>query len=682
MQPYKARVIRDLIGKSRRVFKIPVYQRNYDWKNSQCKKLFQDILKAYDKDKDHFIGTMVYLKITDSSQLEEVLIIDGQQRITSIYILLKSLYDYAKKEKNFKLEDIIKDYLFNKKYEESHKLKLKPIKSDNEQLNYLMKNEFDELSKESNIYQNYILFESLIEEAISKNYTIEDILEGIEKLEVVEIVLDSSQGDEAQVIFESINSTGLELSVADLIRNYLLMDDKKQEFLFEEYWLKIEKMVGYDNLEEFFLHFLNSKLSDITLYKNIYPKFKTYYEKNFVTHEEILILLKKYAYYYSAFIGRNNKYSIEIMECLNNFNIINQTTIYPFLLLLFDDFEAQKINEVEMLKILKFLLSYTVRRIICEIPSNSLRGFYKSLYSRTIKSNQKDYYYKIVSFFENIKTRDKIIGDKEFKNALIYKPLYKKPICKFILSSIENSTKEKIDILNLTIEHILPQKENSIVWKEEIGSNYKNVYELYLHTLGNLTITGLNSELGAKPFLEKKKIISENSKANILNQLILKSNVWNEEKILKRAEFLANKILKIFEYEKVKLKLNNDEEEIYNLDSNINVTNTKPECFIFRGEKINVKSYSQMLEKFLELIYDLDSKILIKLAKNNFSLPQAKNTYITYNKEKLRQPREIVKTGIFFETNLNSTLIIYFIRQVIQDSTEFDTSEFEFILKQ
>lgn len=157
-----------------------------------------------------------------------------------------------KKEKNFKLEDIIKDYLFNKKYEESHKLKLKPIKSDNEQLNYLMKNEFDELSKESNIYQNYILFESLIEEAISKNYTIEDILEGIEKLEVVEIVLDSSQGDEAQVIFESINSTGLELSVADLIRNYLLMDDKKQEFLFEEYWLKIEKMVGYDNLEVIF----------------------------------------------------------------------------------------------------------------------------------------------------------------------------------------------------------------------------------------------------------------------------------------------------------------------------------------------------------------------------------------------------------------------------------------------
>ncbi|EKA93141.1 hypothetical protein FPOG_00819 [Fusobacterium periodonticum D10] len=145
---------------------------------------------------------------------------------------------------------------------------------------------------------------------------------------------------------------------------------------------------------------------------------------------------------------------------------------------------------------------------------------------------------------------------------------------------------------------------------------------------------------------------------------------------------MANKILKIFEYEKVKLKLNSDEEEIYNLDSNINVTNTKPECFIFRGEKINVKSYSQMLEKFLELIYDLDSKILIKLAKNNFSLPQAKNTYITYNKEKLRQPREIVKTGIFFETNLNSTLIIYFIRQVIQDSTEFDTSEFEFILKQ
>ncbi|UTI52411.1 DUF262 domain-containing HNH endonuclease family protein [Fusobacterium polymorphum] len=681
MQPYKARVIRDLIGKSRRIFKIPVYQRNYDWKNTQCKKLFEDILKAYDKDKDHFMGTMVYLKITDSSQLEEVLIIDGQQRITSVYILLKALYDYAKKEENYKLEDIIKDYLFNKKCEENQKLKLKPIKSDNEQLNYLMKNELEELSKESNIYQNYILFDNLIEEALSKNYTIEDILEGIEKLEVVEIVLDNSQGDEAQIIFESINSTGLELSVADLIRNYLLMDDKKQEFLFEEYWLKIEKMIGYDNLEEFFLHFLNSKLSDVISLKNIYQKFKIYYEKNFKNHEEILLLLKKYAYYYSAFIGKNEKYSVEINECLNSFSMINQTTIYPFLLLLFDDFESKKINEKEMIKILKFLLSYTVRRIICEIPSNSLRGIYKSLYNRTIKSNQKDYYYKIVRFFEKIKTRDKIISDKEFKQALIYKPLYKKPICKFILSTIENSTKEKIDILNLTIEHILPQKENSVVWKEEIGKNYKEVYELYLHTLGNLTITGLNSELGTKPFLEKKKIISENSKANILNNLILKSNTWNEETIVKRAEFLANKILKIFEYDKVEIELNNNEEEIYNLDSEINVTNTKPQSFTFRGEKINVKSYSEMLEKFLELVYDLDSKILTKLAKNDFSLPQARNTYITYNKEKLRKARELSKTGIFFETNLNSVLIIYFIKQIIQDETEFETSEFEFILK-
>ena len=150
--------------------------------------------------------------------------------------------------------------------------------------------------------------------------------------------MDNSQGDEAQIIFESINSTGLELSVADLIRNYLLMDDKKQEFLFEEYWLKIEKMIGYDNLEEFFLHFLNSKLSDVISSKNIYQKFKIYYEKNFKNHEEILLLLKKYAYYYSAFIGKNEKYSVEINECLNSFSMINQTTIYPFLLLLFYDF--------------------------------------------------------------------------------------------------------------------------------------------------------------------------------------------------------------------------------------------------------------------------------------------------------------------------------------------------------
>lgn len=241
MQPYKAWLFSDIIEKNKRVFKVPVYQRNYDWSNIQCEKLYRDIIIANERDHKHFTGTIVYIVGLDGSTLNEVLIIDGQQRLTTMYILLKALYDAAKGV-SVRIETEIEEVMFNRNCDEKYKLKLKPVKSDNEQLLLLIKDKTDEMDRNSNIYKNYITFKNLIEETITSGLELNDILNGIKKLEMVEIVLDKSQGDEPQKIFESINSTGLELSLADLIRNYLLMDDLNQDELYENYWSSIEKM--------------------------------------------------------------------------------------------------------------------------------------------------------------------------------------------------------------------------------------------------------------------------------------------------------------------------------------------------------------------------------------------------------------------------------------------------------
>lgn len=254
MQPYRVWVFSDLIEKNKRVFKVPVYQRNYDWSNIQCEKLYQDIMKANEQDHKHFTGTIVYIVGSVSSNLNEVLIIDGQQRLTTVYILLKALYDAAKGV-SARIGTEIEEVMFNRNCDEKYKLKLKPVKSDNEQLLLLINDEIDGMDRNSNIYKNYITFKNLIENTLSMGLEVNDILDGIKKLEMVEIVLDKSQGDEPQKIFESINSTGLELSLADLIRNYLLMDDENQDELYENYWSAVEKNVGYRNLGDFVINF-------------------------------------------------------------------------------------------------------------------------------------------------------------------------------------------------------------------------------------------------------------------------------------------------------------------------------------------------------------------------------------------------------------------------------------------
>lgn len=679
MQPYKAWLFQDIIEKNKRVFKVPVYQRNYDWTNIECEKLYRDIMVANERDHKHFTGTIVYIVGIDGSNLNEVLIIDGQQRLTTLYILLKALYD-ASKGVSVRIEEEIKEVMFNRNCDEKYKVKLKPIKSDNEQLLLLIKDKLDDMDRNSNIYKNYITFKNLIEETVASGLELNDILNGIKKLEMVEIILDKSQGDEPQKIFESINSTGMELSLADLIRNYLLMDDAEQDNLYENYWSEIEKNVGYRNLGDFVINFLNSQISKSVNSKNAYRLFKEHCEENNLSHEDVLKSLKKTSKYYGAFIGENNYYNKEITDYLRAFYTIKQTTILPLIFKIFNDLEDGNIDEDTLAKVLNYLLTYLVRITACEINKN-LSKFMKSMYDRVVDGNYDNYYEKFVIFLNDLRANDRMPTDKEFEDALIHKPLYKKPICKYALSVIENSTKEHIDISNLTIEHILPQKENAAVWRKEVGDNYSRVYEVYLHTLGNLTITGHNSELGTKSFADKKKIIRENSKANILNKEVLSADQWNENSILNRAKILSDILIKEFNYIDMHADIIESNELTFGVDSGIDFSNTKPDGFTFIGEYTKTASWADLLGKFINLAYDLDTETLKDLATNNYSIPNATNVYISNDERKLRKAKQVGNSGIYFETNLSSNNIISFIKDLLT-KMNLDIDDFSFSLSE
>lgn len=677
MTPYKVWVFSDLIEKNKRVFKVPVYQRNYDWTNVQCEKLYQDIMKASKRDHKHFTGTVVYILGHDGSNLSEALVIDGQQRLTTVYLLLKALYDAAKGV-SVRIETEIEEVMFNRNCGEKYKLKLKPVKSDHEQLILLIKDRIDEMDRNSNIYKNYVTFRNLIEATLVSGLALNDILDGIKKLEMVEIVLDKSQGDEPQKIFESINSTGLELSLADLVRNYLLMDDDGQDELYENYWSVIEKNVGYRNLGDFVINFLNSQISKPVNDKNAYRLFTEHCSENQLGHEDILKKLKRMSKYYGAFIGENCYYGKEITSCLEAFRTIKQTTVIPLLFRIFDDHEDGNVDEGTLCSVLDYLLTYLVRITACENNKN-LSKFMKAMYDRVMDGNYENYFEKFVIFLNDTRANDRMPTDREFEAALTNKPLYKKPICKFLLSVIENSTKEQLDVNNLTIEHILPQKENSAVWKKEVGDDYGKVYDKYLHTLGNLTITGYNSELGTKPFFEKKQIIRNHSKANVLNRDVLSVEKWNEAAIVKRAKALANILIDQFAYVEKHADISETNESSLCVDSGISVSKTKPEEFSFVGEYVKVSSWADLFNKFINLAYELQTETFRDLAAEDYSISNANSTYISNDKRKLRKAKQIDNSGIFYEANLSSDNIISFIKDLLL-KMKLDVDEFTFSL--
>lgn len=659
----------------RKQYQIPVYQRNYDWKKDNCLILFNDVISSYEEERSHFLGTIVQVQQDEEGGIKKYIIIDGQQRMTTVYLLLKALYDSTKDEVD---KEDLRKILFNSNSEtkklakeDKLKLKLKPIKSDNKEFLLLMDDDFDDMNQTSNIYINYYYFINLIKEASLKEITPKNILTGLKKLKIVMISLDKDK-DDPQLVFERINSTGEDLTLADLVRNYLLMTDNNMDELYENYWLPIELKIGKDRLDSFVQTYLIYKLPENN--KNQYQSFKNFISKSNISHEDTLKEMKKLAKYYFAFANFSSDYSKKINNVLDGFRCLKQATIYPFFFSVFDDFSNGAISEDVLYSTLVFFLNYTIRRTITGVPTNSLRGFYKGLYKRIFvdEKSKLNYLNSIYLFMSQLQSKDAVPNDTIFKDRLMSENIYKnRDSCRFILKILENgvdSLKETVNVnKETTIEHIMPQNRDSEVWHKEIGPNYFYVYDKYLHTLGNLTLTGYNSELSDRSFLEKREMIKANSKFSILNSDITNKEYWNESAIKERAENLSNRLLNELklpdEFKKAKHEISNSR---HTLDELTDFSGMKPTSFILLGEKRDVSAGTEMLVDVCEILYEQDSEKMYYLGKENYKLDNSLKVLLTTNDKLLRVAREIKNSGIYVETNKSFNEIIKTIKRLIE----------------
>lgn len=550
-----------------RQFIVPIFQRNYSWQKSQYEQLWFDILRAskFKEKQNHFIGSIVYIDMgTPAGRPQQLLLIDGQQRLTTISILLCAIKDYVQKfnleTKLINLAKIKNQFLYNSDEIDEDKYKLLLNVQDKETYIKLIDNTIFTVNKPAtNIIKCYEFFYEHIEDFIKQDGQIDEIYAGIFKLSLVSISLDKDS-DNPQMIFESMNSTGKDLSQTDLLRNYLLMDltPEKQTRLYKTYWKPMEELFGEDiykndvNKFDYFIRDFLTLKSDtgyICKINNVYENFKRYYLDNNCEKFAVLKDLFTYAKYYAC-IDLLQEKDDELKLYWQEFKKLDSHVVYPFLLKLYDDYSRQILIKEDFKKILQVVISYLWRRAICEIPTNSLSKTFATLYQAVDK---EDYVNSIIKAFVFKSSYKRFPSDYEVREKLQTKDIYHFRLRKYLLEALENYYhKEPIDLntANYTIEHIMPQNiEHNLLWQQMLGEDWQEVHSLYLHTLGNLTITGYNAEMSNKSFGEKVNGESGFKHSHLkLNESIAQCDVWNKKVIQRRTNILTDIILKIWKY--------------------------------------------------------------------------------------------------------------------------------------
>ena len=550
-----------------RQFIVPIFQRNYSWQKSQYEQLWFDILRAskFKEKQNHFIGSIVYIDMgTPAGRPQQLLLIDGQQRLTTISILLCAIKDYVQKfnleTKLINLAKIKNQFLYNSDEIDEDRYKLLLNVQDKETYIKLIDNTIFTVNKPAtNIIKCYEFFFERIEDFIKQHGQIDEIYAGIFKLSLVSISLDKDS-DNPQMIFESMNSTGKDLSQTDLLRNYLLMDltPEKQTRLYKTYWKPMEELFGEDiykndvNKFDYFIRDFLTLKSDtgyICKINNVYENFKRYYLDNNCEKFAVLKDLFTYAKYYAC-IDLLQEKDDELKLYWQEFKKLDSHVVYPFLLKLYDDYSRQILIKEDFKKILQVVISYLWRRAICEIPTNSLSKTFATLYQAVDK---EDYVNSIIKAFVFKSSYKRFPSDYEVREKLQTKDIYHFRLRKYLLEALENYYhKEPIDLntANYTIEHIMPQNiEHNLSWQQMLGEDWQEVHSLYLHTLGNLTITGYNAEMSNKSFGEKVNGESGFKHSHLkLNESIAQCDVWNKKAIQRRTNILTDIILKIWKY--------------------------------------------------------------------------------------------------------------------------------------
>ncbi len=540
-------------------FAIPIYQRTYSWTQEQCKQLWDDILTVA-KDENasgHFIGSIVYVEkgLYQISAVPQLLVIDGQQRLTTLSLLMAA-FGKVLEENPTDIEisrrKIENYYLFNSEEDGELRYKLVLTQGDKGTLKALLDSHQLPQLASPRVTENYYFF---LEQLRKLRSDLRTVYQGINKLLIVDIALNRDH-DNPQLIFESLNSTGLELSQADLIRNYVLMglDSKEQTELYNKYWRAMEQSFGHTEytvrFDLFVRDYLTVKTRQIPNIRGVYSSFKTYAlasANSQVSISQVIADLYRYSKYYTR-LAFGKEPDPQIREALADVNLLEVEVAYPFLLEVYNNYENGLLSKEAVVEILRLIESYVFRRAICGIPTNSLNKTFATI-SREVDPDNYVESVKATLLLKGSYTR--FPSDEEFSREFVVKDIYhlSKSRRSYLFRKLENfNRKEKVDIGEYTIEHILPQNENlSKAWQQELGPDWEELQKTYLHTIGNLTLTGYNPELSDHSFLEKRNAEGGYADSPIrLNRNLAKLEHWNEAEIQERANQLAQLAIKVW----------------------------------------------------------------------------------------------------------------------------------------
>ncbi|GAA9663457.1 DUF262 domain-containing protein [Helicobacter pylori] len=534
------------------IFSIHVYQRNYTWGEENCEKLLQDIISISQNKKTHFMGSITYIlhHIDDEKslrQLQEFVIIDGQQRVTTIMLLLKAIETKIQNEG-------IKKEIGNLLNLSGQRLRLKPIKSDKEAFDLVMQNRSHEIQGVSHIRNNYKFFTKELEHYISKGYRIEEIYGAFLRLKIVAIGLELGE-DDPQVVFESINATGVQLKGLDLIRNYLMMGENSdnQNRLYSTYWVPLENWLGERDLNDFIKTYLRIYFEDKVKEgeREVYYTLKAHHRDNFPNDIQGLMSdMREYVRIYQIFLDRDHHFlergnpqqlanlRLRIKDLIK----IKFGVAKPFVLRCARDFEEGKLDYENFYEILQILTSYFVRRSVCGDPTAVLNKVLYSLYKQLGENVSADV---LKRYLGKSVGQAAFPNDDKIKVAFAVRNAYSaNQVCKFILLEIEKlSNAEPPKEENLEVEHFYP-KTPTQEWRDRVG-DYFTFEQDYLNNFGNLTLSGQNQRLGNKSYEAKIALMEEYSSLHLNDYFINDTDSWGIEEVRARSEYLADQFCQV-----------------------------------------------------------------------------------------------------------------------------------------
>ena len=613
---------------ARKRFIIPVYQRNYDWKPENCKQLFDDLVSVVrEKKATHFFGSIV----SYAHSREEVVLIDGQQRITTISLILIAMINAMKKgvcvPEDSRLAEILEDtYIVDKYRKDERKVRLKPFRDDCTAFDKLIYDDEAEYIQDSKVTINYRYFYERIVQG--KELTLDELYKAIDSLEIIDIELEPQHGDNPQLIFESLNSTGLDLTEADKIRNYVLMNlaPDVQERFYDKYWNKIEKCSG-NELDGFVRNYLTIRQGSIPNQKKIYFAFKEFTKR----HESIEEVLREMLVYATTYhdIRSFQVGDKETNEIAKRLDLLDMTVAYPFLMAFLVYAKENELSATEVCKVFACIETFIFRRLMCDLPTNALNKIFATLHASVLKiKKDSDTYSSVMTYIlESKKLSSAFPQDEEFINGFTSKNIYSMRAKNkmYIFERLENgSSKEKNDVVEnieqgiLTIEHIMPQTLSN-AWKQELGSEWEAIQKKWLHTISNLTLTGYNIKYSNKTFADKKGMENGFGQSGLrLNQYIARFDKWSEAELEQRKADLSKRAKAIWNYPETDFVPEVQDDDIVSLSEDNGIsTNRKIQYYILRDEKEDVAGWSEMMWSVVNRLFAMDPFLLYEEAKNN-----------------------------------------------------------------